>query len=280
MAAGVFLFLGIFRQIAIDAADTRLMATVILPGMLLAGLSLMLGMLVSLFHLGNPFRAYRAVTNLRSSWLSREVLLTVVFFGLWLVFFICESNGIYIQYLSWLVMLAAILSVLSMASIYYSTGNRGWNRIHTYTGFLESVIILGSAATTVIIVHTKETSLSLVGLLKISVLLLVVFIVIKLSQQLALVINLKTADNTRSIDNLVASNDFETVSTEIHRTLTIWGIVLSISGAGTAVFALRTGSIQSAGPYLMIAAALILTGEVFGRAGFYSLCRSDESDTK
>jgi len=45
-----------------------------------------LGFIASLLHLGNPFNAYRAVTNLGSSWLSREIFFGVIFAVLAFVF--------------------------------------------------------------------------------------------------------------------------------------------------------------------------------------------------
>ena len=50
-----------------------------LPALLAAGAALGLGMLLSLGHLGRPWRAYRALYGLRSSWLSREILLAGLF---------------------------------------------------------------------------------------------------------------------------------------------------------------------------------------------------------
>jgi anaerobic dimethyl sulfoxide reductase subunit C (anchor subunit) len=276
MAAGLFLFLGTFRLIQTDPADSKTMTDVIVPGMLLAGLLLVSGMFSSLFHLGNPFRAYRAATNLRSSWLSREILFTVIFFGLWLVYFICEINGIYIQLLIWLTIPAAILSVISMANIYYSTGNRGWHSINSYTVFLESVVILGSAGTAVLIAGAGEIGSSLAGLLRISILLLAVFVAMKLGQQLAIIIKLKSVDETWNVDNLVAGTGLRNADTKMHKNLTLWGIVLSILGASTALFTIGTGYAEAAEPYLIISAALVLAGEGLGRAGFYSLGIDDD----
>ena len=50
------------------------------------GLSFLLvtsGLLSSMFHLGHPERAWRAMTQWRSSWLSREGVLSVVTYGPW-----------------------------------------------------------------------------------------------------------------------------------------------------------------------------------------------------
>lgn len=47
---------------------------------------LMLGMVASIFHLGNPSRGWRAATQWRTSWLSREVILLPVLFSLVLLY--------------------------------------------------------------------------------------------------------------------------------------------------------------------------------------------------
>jgi Fe-S-cluster-containing dehydrogenase component/DMSO reductase anchor subunit len=40
------------------------------------------GMLLSLFHLGKKFRAWRSILNLKNSWLSREIFFYMLFFGM------------------------------------------------------------------------------------------------------------------------------------------------------------------------------------------------------
>ena len=51
-------------------------------GSLLALVLLVLGLLASFFHLGHPERAWRAASQWRTSWLSREVIALPVFMGL------------------------------------------------------------------------------------------------------------------------------------------------------------------------------------------------------
>src|SRR4051794_11021002 len=48
---------------------------------------------VSVFHLGHPFAAYRALTHLRTSWLSREVLIFSLFFFSQVLYFILWKKG-------------------------------------------------------------------------------------------------------------------------------------------------------------------------------------------
>ncbi len=47
--------------------------------LLIAPSCMALGLLASFFHLGAPFNAWRAFANLRSSWLSREILCAILF---------------------------------------------------------------------------------------------------------------------------------------------------------------------------------------------------------
>ena len=54
-------------------------------GSLVALVFLVAGLLASFFHLGHPERAWRAITQWRTSWLSREVIILPIFMGL--VFF-------------------------------------------------------------------------------------------------------------------------------------------------------------------------------------------------
>lgn len=72
----------IFFSVLSQAAAGIVLVTAFLPGPVAARIApplAALGLAVSLAHLGTPGGAYRALANLRSSWLSREVLLTGLF---------------------------------------------------------------------------------------------------------------------------------------------------------------------------------------------------------
>ncbi len=78
-AAGLMIVLMIVRTfiaaiVGSEPADrlTKLPLFLVVPVMALA-------MLASLFHLGSPLHIVRAVPNIDSSWLSREVVLAVTF---------------------------------------------------------------------------------------------------------------------------------------------------------------------------------------------------------
>ena len=77
------------------------------------------GLLSSLFHLGNPQRAWRALSQWRTSWLSREGVLAIVtlalnfLFGLSLFFSLDYSKN-----LGFVSGIFAIITVFSTAMIY------------------------------------------------------------------------------------------------------------------------------------------------------------------
>lgn len=86
---------------------------------LLAGGLAVAGLISSTFHLGHPERAWRAFSQWRSSWLSREgvcAVITLVLFGFYAlnwVFF-----GVRIGWLGWLITIGAAGTVFTTSMIY------------------------------------------------------------------------------------------------------------------------------------------------------------------
>ena len=76
----------------------------------------LLGILLSTFHLGKPFRASRSILNLKTSWLSREILLCGLFvFSVVLYFFLFQSN--YMLVITSLISLMLLISIEMVYSI-------------------------------------------------------------------------------------------------------------------------------------------------------------------
>jgi len=89
--------------------------------LLLVGVLFGLSLLVSFFHLGNPLNAWRALANLRSSWLSREILFTLIFTSLWTSVVILEwrqDRSPFIQNIfAWLAAISGLALVVSQSEI-------------------------------------------------------------------------------------------------------------------------------------------------------------------
>jgi anaerobic dimethyl sulfoxide reductase subunit C len=109
-----------------------------------------LGFLASLFHLGNPFSAYRAVTNLGSSWLSREILFGVIFAVLATVYAFMQwrkigSAGLR-NVIAWLAAIDGLVLVYCMSRVYMLESQPAWNSWATPVSFYTTTFLLGALA--------------------------------------------------------------------------------------------------------------------------------------
>ena len=111
---------------------------------------LMLGMAASLLHLGNPINAYKAVTNLGSSWLSREILLGVLFAASGAVFALMQWRKISTpsvrQLVGLVVALIGIVLAFAMSQIYLLPTRPSWDLITTPLSFFTTTGLLGVLA--------------------------------------------------------------------------------------------------------------------------------------
>lgn len=147
-AVGVFLTLGALEVGAAvlggHAAPRPLAdATLLAIGPVIAA-----ALAVSLLHLGSPGAAWRAVANLRTSWLSREVLLAVLFAGLGATFTALRLSGrgatVLRPALAGATALAGLALVYTMARVYRVRTIPAWDTPLTTVSFFTSTLLLGS----------------------------------------------------------------------------------------------------------------------------------------
>lgn len=113
-------------------------------------------------HLSRPYLSILALLNLRTSWLSREILFTIVFLGsvLSLSYLHWFTTG-YLRLkmaLGWLGIVAGGTSVYCMAMIYLLPTQTMWNSPLTVVSFLVTVVLLGATAVSVMIVMDFKVS--------------------------------------------------------------------------------------------------------------------------
>lgn len=111
--------------------------------LLLMGLSL----LISLLHLGHPSSAYLAVVNLKTSWLSREILAACLFFtGLLLltvsIFFGWPAAILLL--ISFLEVLVGLALIFIMSKIYRLPAVPAWNSFRTTLSFYLTALLAGA----------------------------------------------------------------------------------------------------------------------------------------
>ena len=148
MSVGIFiLFCGSYLfQYTRNLMTQRYFYTTILFSLLILILS---GMIV-LTHVGKPLRSIFALLNIRSSWLSREVLMTT-FFGLILLIISLRArflNDISTldQILFGLGTILGIFLIYSISRLYMLRTVPTWNSLRTPLTFYLSSFLLGSVA--------------------------------------------------------------------------------------------------------------------------------------
>jgi anaerobic dimethyl sulfoxide reductase subunit C len=150
MCVGAFLALGIVHffvrrrsgaEQADQLADRALLAIWPVLG---------LGLLASLLHLGNPLNGYRAVTNLGSSWLSREIFCGVLFAVLGFAFALMQWRKIgsftLRTVVAWIAALVGLALVFAMSNAYMVPARPAWNIITTPLSFFTTTGLLGVLA--------------------------------------------------------------------------------------------------------------------------------------
>jgi anaerobic dimethyl sulfoxide reductase subunit C (anchor subunit) len=118
--------------------------------LLVIGPVVVLAMIASLFHLGNPLNAPRAVTNLTSSWLSREILFSVTFVVLGGAFALMQwrkmSSFAVRNVIAWIATVVGLVLVYSMSQIYMLETQPAWNSWATVVSFFATTLLLGLLA--------------------------------------------------------------------------------------------------------------------------------------
>lgn len=116
--------------------------------LLLAGL--LAAMFISFFHLGNIRQAVNALSNVRTSWISREILvlslfslsLFLLFLGRWLM--ATRPRALSVLFLFCFLSAAAL--VIVMTGIYMIPVVVSWNTWYTPFSFITTTFILGTCA--------------------------------------------------------------------------------------------------------------------------------------
>src|SRR5690554_6608511 len=98
---------------------------------------------VSIFHLGHPLAAYRAILNFGESWLAREIVFfpTFILFVILYTFFAKTAKAK--KATGWGATVLGAVTIISTAMIYIIPAVPAWNSGLTMIGFFVTAILLG-----------------------------------------------------------------------------------------------------------------------------------------
>ena len=131
---------GAFALLPATAPEARPMLAV------MATLATLLGLGSSVAHLGRPLKAWRSFLGLRTSWLSREIIVFGAFAPLAITTAVLTLNGGAPRSLLWLTPLAGLAGVVCSAMIYHDTRRPCWRGTRSLGNFLGTSAVLGFAA--------------------------------------------------------------------------------------------------------------------------------------
>jgi anaerobic dimethyl sulfoxide reductase subunit C (anchor subunit) len=150
MAVGSFAILGgvhYFATRRYSEKDADLLSD---RALLAIGPVAVLALLVTFLHLGNPINAPRAISNLGTSWLSREILLSLAFSIGGAIFAFMQwrkiSTPVVRNAIAWVVAAIGLVLVFAMSEVYQLPTVPAWNSLTVTITFFLTAFLLGALA--------------------------------------------------------------------------------------------------------------------------------------
>lgn len=155
LAAGLFITLvGCFYWFT-SAKGTDQALRWCTPGFILAALAMVAATITSFFHLGNLRNSWRAANHFCSSWLSREIVLVLLFTGITLLSAALAILKItattFLGVVGGLGLIVSLSLVYTMSRIYTQRTLPTWNTWHTVLNFFLTSLLLGAVAASLLL---------------------------------------------------------------------------------------------------------------------------------
>lgn len=150
LAVGALFILWIIRYRSNSKFSPQEIDRIIRNPVLVIAFTAMVAMGGAHFHLSKPFHSFLAILNFKSSWLSREIVFTVLFLLttlslLYLTYFHGHRRAL-ISSLGWLAIFIGGILIYCMARIYLIPTQVAWNSTSVILSFYTTSLILGSMA--------------------------------------------------------------------------------------------------------------------------------------
>jgi DMSO reductase anchor subunit len=239
-----------------------------MPGFLLSAGVMVAAMFASFLHLGNPLNAWRAASGYRSSWLSREIILVLVFAVATVLFarmVMIEMPPTWLrQLLGIICALVGICLVYTMSRVYLQRTVPAWNSWLTVAHFLLATLSIGAVVTSLVwVMNAKVPWCISLDVGKIWNGLLVIILLLKL---VAFHLWLHPVEKTGAYKESLA------VLSRSHGRALAWHLILQCLALFTAIVFLvipceNLWTLQKV--ILWVTALLVFIAEILGRRLFY-----------
>lgn len=155
MAVGIFLVSETVWRLGPRRYDRGVVDALVTPVLLLVIPLLAVGGMVAAAHLARPNRALRVIANLRTSWLSREMLLSGLFgvaVGIYVAMRWFEMSPVALQDIMALSAASSgITLIYGMSRLYMLRTVPAWNTAATPLLFLQTTLLLGALGVSVVL---------------------------------------------------------------------------------------------------------------------------------
>ncbi|GAM58551.1 anaerobic dimethyl sulfoxide reductase chain C [Vibrio ishigakensis] len=258
-AVGAYLLVS-FRAL-VDGHDTDKINSYKIPMFFLWAI-MGVGFLFSTTHLGSPLRAFNALNQFGSAWLSNEIFFGAAFFAVgglqWLLSVLNKGGAALQKILMFAAMALGVVFMYAMINVYMIDTVPTWNNIYTPMSFVMTMAVAGLLLSHFVFSMVDEAEF-------------------KLSRNFAMLAVLAVAMSlivTISKANFIGDVQTSVVkASELVDGLGMYlGVQVALLLAGLLIWLLPLLNKKSVNPVnLGLALALIIGSELIGRGLFYSL---------
>lgn len=147
LAAGALLILWTIRLVSLPRLGRKKLDRIVRNPLLVILFTIFVAMIGAHFHLSRPYFSFLAILNFRTSWLSREIVFTILFFlttgYLWYLQWFDRGQPAVKDALGWIALAFGFAATYCMSRIYLLPTQTAWNTPITILSFYVTTLLLG-----------------------------------------------------------------------------------------------------------------------------------------
>ena len=284
LASGALFALWIVRAYAARKYGRELVDRVMDNPILIIFLTVVAAMFGSHFHLSKPYQSFLAVLNFRNSWLSREVVFTLIAAAFMFVLLFLQLTTVgkwrTKTVIGWLAIGASAANIYAMSQIYLLPTQAAWDTPMTLVFFYSTAMLLGGMALASLLIMDLKYS-ELRALFKIEIQEKIIQDVLPWLGFYAVFSALLAVSGILFQLDFLSKNQIQTAQVSVELLLQLYpallgmrltvmllGVLLMAGAIFWAKHAHKTASELFAATY--VSCLLVMVGEFLGRFLFYA----------